>query len=657
MGTATLKTHHSQRHPLQFDTMTGIDTNHIKDKALKDLLELLEGVRGKKVLFLDRTLSGPIGLFAKFSVLQDYGVDKIFWLDEPVSEFPQKNVVYLTRSTISNATTIAKQIKNGNSSPGQDLEYSVFLTPRRTLVCEKIFEDEGVLGDITIREFPLYFIPLEPDILSLELENAFEELYLRKDHTSIFYSARALMNLQRHHGLFPRIIGKGDRARQLADTLIRMRGEEDSSDQSPFSLTPSSVLSELIIIDRDVDFVTPLMTQLTYEGLIDETIGIHNSKIELDAALVGPPQQQQSSNSSSSSSTSPVPPSTQKKRPVLLSSEDKLFDNLRDTNFAIVGNLLNKVARRLNDDYEGRHQAQTVSEIRQFVSKLGGLQQEHQSLRLHTGLAEEIMKHTRSEVFNKALEVQQNMVAGVDSSSQHDAIEELIARNAPIQSVLRLLCVESLIGSGLKPKDLDFFKREILQAYGYQHVLTLDALENLGFLQSKSAVIASGSTRTNYPNLRKVLCLIVDEVNEHEPDDISYVYSGYAPLSVRLVQCIVQKPMMTAAAKGRRGEDGSNAGINAGAVGWRGFEDILKNVKGATFDEPQRGEEKAIRARNILNGQSDRKVTLVFFLGGCTFTEISALRFTGRREEARRQIVIGTTAIINGNKIINAASR
>lgn len=134
------------------------------------------------------------------------------------------------------------------------------------------------------------------------------------------------------------------------------------------------------------------------------------AKIELDAALVGPPPQQQSSNPSSSSSASLVPPSTQKKRPVLLSSEDKLFDNLRDTNFAIVGNLLNKVARRLNDDYEGRHQAQTVSEIRQFVSKLGGLQQEHQSLRLHTGLAEEIMKHTRSEVFNKALEVQQSAV-------------------------------------------------------------------------------------------------------------------------------------------------------------------------------------------------------------------------------------------------------
>jgi hypothetical protein len=88
------------------------------------------------------------------------------------------------------------------------------------------------------------------------------------------------MSIQRRHGLFPRIIGKGDRARKLADQLMRIRTEEDAADgSSPFALTPSSTLGELIVIDRDVDFVTPLMTQLTYEGLIDETIGIHNSAL------------------------------------------------------------------------------------------------------------------------------------------------------------------------------------------------------------------------------------------------------------------------------------------------------------------------------------------------------------------------------------------
>jgi hypothetical protein len=41
----------------------------------------------------------------------------------------------------------------------------------------------------------------------------------------------------------------------------------------------------------------------------------------------------------------------------------------------------------LNDDYEKRHQAKTPAELRQFVGQLGGLQNEHQALRLRTSLS------------------------------------------------------------------------------------------------------------------------------------------------------------------------------------------------------------------------------------------------------------------------------
>lgn len=34
----------------------------------------------------------------------------------------------------------------------------------------------------------------------------------------------------------------------------------------------------LILIDRDADLLSPVVTQLTYEGLIDEFYGINNSK-------------------------------------------------------------------------------------------------------------------------------------------------------------------------------------------------------------------------------------------------------------------------------------------------------------------------------------------------------------------------------------------
>jgi len=298
------------------------------------------------------------------------------------------------------------------------------------------------------------------------------------------------------------------------------------------------------------------------------------------------------------------------------------------------------------------------------VNRLPGYQAEQQSLKIHTGLAEEIMKHTRTDQFSRLLEIQQNLAAGADPSSQHDAIEELIARDAPITEVLRILCLESCISGGIKPRELEAFKKMILQAYGYQHILTLDALEKLQLLLSRSSPMASmipmtggpanTGTKTNYTYLRKALRLIVDEVNEHDPNDIAYVYSGYAPLSVRLVQCILQKQYLTSIT---RGGSANNAAVATGgpSQGWRGFDDAVKHVRGQTFDEVQKGEDKAVKARSLLSGSGDKKTVFVVFLGGITFTEIAALRFIAKKEEARKQIIICTTSIISGNKIMDTA--
>lgn len=45
-------------------------------------------------------------------------------------------------------------------------------------------------------------------------------------------------------------------------------------------------------MDREVDLVSPLVTPLTYEGLIDDTVGIENGRVKLDAAVLGSSEQQ-----------------------------------------------------------------------------------------------------------------------------------------------------------------------------------------------------------------------------------------------------------------------------------------------------------------------------------------------------------------------------
>ena len=46
---------------------------------------------------LERGLAGPINLFVKFSTLQEYGVDKLFFLENGNADVSQRNVVFIAR--------------------------------------------------------------------------------------------------------------------------------------------------------------------------------------------------------------------------------------------------------------------------------------------------------------------------------------------------------------------------------------------------------------------------------------------------------------------------------------------------------------------------------------------------------------------------------
>lgn len=484
---------------------------------------------------------------------------------------------------------------------------------------------------MNVSELPLSFFPLEKDILSLELDESFLDLYLAKDVTPNFLLAKALMGIQQNHGLFPRIIGKGDNAKRVAELLLRMRQEllagEDATEANRVGLSPSTTNESVIIIDREVDFVTPLLTQLTYEGLIDELFEIQNNQTKVDTSVVGAQAQSAAGTSQS------------RKRTLQLDSSDKLYDQLRDANFAIVGSLINKVARRLQQyqaDYEAKHKTQSIAELKEFVSQLPSFQQEQASARTHAGLTEQIRDYTRTDQFTGLLQVQQNLAAGSDPSSQIEKIEELVARDTPLPEVLRLLCIYSCISGGIKQKEYDHFRRLILQGYGYHHVLTLHSLEKMQLCLSRSSPLAASSSSsggsTDYSYLRRHLRLVVDEVQEDDPNDVAYVYSGFAPLSIRLVQCVIQKQYLHGVAKG---SSSLNAAAASGAAsqGWHGFDDAVKHVRGRTFSEHQRGEDKAVKARALLSGSGTKQTVFIVFVGGITFAEIAALRFIAKQEE------------------------
>lgn len=118
-----------------------------------------------------------------------------------------------------------------------------------------------------------------------------------------------------------------------------------------------------------------------------------------------------------------------------------------------------------------------------------------------------------------------------------------------------MICLQTNANSGLKPRVLEHYKREIIHAYGFQHMVTLHNLETCGLLRLQQSA-------RPFAVLRRALNLVVEDVNETQPTDISYVHSIYAPLSVRLVQ-------------------------NAVKPGWKNIADVLSLIPGNLVQETQ----------------------------------------------------------------------
>ncbi|CAO1635073.1 unnamed protein product [Parajaminaea phylloscopi] len=730
----------------------------------------LSSIPTAKTLILDPALAGPLGLVVDTGSLKAVGVERMFWMEEGEAAGPQstngknvnaptKAVVYVCRPDEKWMRVIQSHINfDVNKAQGPSLThvYHALLTPHRTEL--SLLSLAPVLSHLNIYDFGIEFIPLEPDLLSLEEPGAaWKELYLTGDQTILHRSAMALMTCQLLWGCFPRITGKGDLAKRLADLLTRQRREHLTGDPTNPSLNSlSTVVDGLVIVERGTDMVTPMCTQLTYAGLVDEVIGIKSAHVEVDQSLLSANSSQQQPDASTPSGSSTPLVTSSSSRPTkkyrLDPTADVLYSRIRDLNFSVVGSVLHDFARRLSSSYQDRHSANTVSEMRAWVGKLGGLQSEHTALRLHTALTESLMAETNSETFNRCLEIQQNIVAGVELSGQLSAIEDLINLEAPLAAVLRLLCLFSTVSGGLKAKNLEYIKREVCQTYGYEQLVTLLNLERVGLIvkarptagtsgaaavltgvsgASSSATSGNGnsgdvaSTFGNaavrcFDRVRQPLRLINDDVSEAEPTDVAYVYSGYAPLSVRLVQAVGQKEALVG---GVAASNTRTAGANAGLkkprahplVGWKGFEDVMAAVPGETFDFVQRasladasnrpqgwmhsdarglanhparsdtlnttGDDKTSSDKMGGGGKGggaprnasdnspvdhapnapwstdpDRKrTTVVFFLGGVTQAEISAVRFMGSQSRNRRWL-IATTGLITGGAIIDMAS-
>uniref|UniRef100_A0A3Q2CDG2 VPS33B late endosome and lysosome associated n=1 Tax=Cyprinodon variegatus TaxID=28743 RepID=A0A3Q2CDG2_CYPVA len=488
--------------------------------------------------------------------------------------------------------------------------------------CEAVLEEQGIYGDVTTDEWAFYLLPLDDDIISLELPEFFRDQFLAGDQRWVRTAGSALHLLYSLFGPFSKIYGIGRCSKM---TYESWREQVEEGEQR----ARQAEIGNVFLIDRDVDFVTPLCSQVVYEGLVDDTFRIKCGCVEFGPDVT----------------------SSDKSIKVMLNSQDKVFNEIRNEHFSNVFGFLSQKARNLQTAYDKRR-GMDIKQMKTFVSEeLKGLKQEHRLLTLHISASESIMKKKTKQDFQELLKTEHCLLEGFEIRECISFMEEHINRQVSMIESLRLLCLLSVTENGLLPKDYRALKAQYLQSYGDEHLLTFSNLRQLGLLveqqpgetltvmESRVGKLVNDRTagkltdafsslakKSNFRALSRKLNLVPKSDEEYDlrvPKDMAYIFSGaYIPLSCKLIEQVLERD------------------------GWIGLEEVTRLINGHEFAVTG-----WITGKFPSKGDSQR-IILVMFLGGCTFSEISALRFLGK--EKGYKFIIVTTAITNSSRLLEA---
>ncbi len=91
--------------------------------------------------------------------------------------------------------------------------------------------------------------------------------------------------------------------------------------------------------------------------------------------------------------------------------------------------------------------------------------------------------------------------------------------------------------------------------------------------------------------------MIKEDVNINEPDDSAYVFGGYCPITIRLIESFVKR-------------------------GWNSIREVLKRLPGE-YEFPS-------SEKDVLNLKTRPNFVLLVYVGGITYAEIAAIRYLNR---------------------------
>ncbi|XP_056589163.1 syntaxin-binding protein 3 [Triplophysa dalaica] len=344
-----------------------------------------------KILILDQFTTRLLSSCCKMSDLMSEGitiVEDLYKSREPV---PEMKAVYFMTPT---AKCIDLFIDDFKSKPKYKAAYIYFTDYCPDDLFDKMRKNCAKYIKLC-KEINVSFLPLEAQVFTCDVPEAFKNIYNPdskvKDQT-LEQLAKQIVSLCATLEEYPGVRykrdsepGYGRKLANLVDNKLAQHFELDDNWQKK-----GKTQAQLLIVDRALDPVSPILHELTYQAMAYDLIPIRDSiyKYKLKDGSI---------------------------KDALLNEEDELWVKLRHMHIAEVTEQIPKLVKQISKQQaDGKI---TIGALSQLMKKMPAFRKQVAQKTVHLNLAEDLMNHFQLNV-EKLCKAEQDLAVGADAEGQ-----------------------------------------------------------------------------------------------------------------------------------------------------------------------------------------------------------------------------------------------